>query len=139
MRTGRPPVPPGPIRPVTPGCPVNPRFPDPGCQPEQSLLRYNFLVSQKQCIPEYSPNESEAHSFSFNDSCSPEMHYSFGSSSEKCLDDSTNNNDCSGLIGQGQSQSLSNHFGTKDSEWFSLSSMPVSKMDPDSLNWVGLV
>ena len=26
MGTGRPPVPPDPIRPVAPGCPVNPRF-----------------------------------------------------------------------------------------------------------------
>ena len=139
MGTGSPPVPPDPIRPVAPGCPVNPRFPDPGCQPKQSLLRYNPLASHKQCIPEYSPNEFEAHSFSFNDSCSQEMYYSFGSSSEKYFNEPTNSHDCFGLISQGQCHSLSNHIDLKDSEWFPPSSTPVTKMDQDTLNWVGLV
>ena len=139
MGTGRPPVPLELIRPVAPGCPVNPTFPDPGYQPEQSLLRYNSLASHKECIPEYSLNEFKAHSFSFNDSCSQEMYYSFGSSSEKYFDKPTNSHDCSSLIGQGQSHSLSNHFDLNDSEWFPPSSTPVSKIDPDPLNWVGLV
>ena len=137
MGTGRPPVPPDPIRPVAPGCPVNPRFPDTGCQPEQPLLRYNSLASHKQCT-EYSPNEFEAYSFSFNDSYS-QMYYSFGSSSEKQFDESTNSLDCSGLFGQEHLHSFSDHLDPRDQGWFPLSSTQVTKMDPDTLNWVGLV
>ena len=115
IETGRPPLPPDPVRPLAPGCPVNPRFPDPGCQPEQSLLRYDSLASHKQCIPEYSPNDLEANSFNFNDSCSQEIYYSFDSASENCFDELTNSHDCSSLLGWGQSYSLSNHFDLKDS------------------------
>ena len=80
-----------------------------------------------QCIPEYSANELESYSYSFNDSFSHEMYYSFESSLGQDGLDQFSLDDCSGLIGQGQSHSLNNHF---DQEWFPLSSTPVTRNGP---------
>ena len=86
-------------------------------------------VRPNQSIPEYTPD----------DSCSQEVFYSFESSSGQGGLNQFSLDDCLGLIGQGQSHPFNNYFDCRNQEWSPLSSTPVTKMDPDPLNWVGLV
>ena len=86
-------------------------------------------VRPNRSIPEYTPD----------DSCSQEVFYSFESSSGQGGLTQFSLDVCSDLIGQGQSHPFSNYFDCRNQEWSPLSSTPVTKMDPDPLNWVGLV
>ena len=86
-------------------------------------------VSPNQSIPGCTPD----------DSCYQEVYYSFESFSGQDGWDQFSLDDCMGLIGQGQSHSLSNCLDLKNQEWFPLSSTHASKIAPDPLNWVGLV